>query len=65
MDFEECGSVVAPSKASKEMKGNKVMVVVEVHREDVREVETLEQCDNHDIRNVDISSYFPSRVDII
>ena len=65
MDFEECGSVVASSKASKEMKGNKVMVVVEVHREDVREVETREQCDNHDIRNVDTSSYLPSRVDII
>lgn len=65
MDFEECGSVVAPSKAIKEMKGNKVMVVVEVHREDVREVETREQCENHDIRNVDTSSYLPSRVDII
>jgi hypothetical protein len=47
------------------MKGNKVMVVVEVYREDVRDVETREQCDNYDIRNVDTSSYLPSRVDII
>ena len=40
MDLEECGSVVAPSEAIKEMKGNRVVVAVEVHREDVREAET-------------------------
>jgi len=56
---------VTPSEARKEMEDNRVVVAVE----DVREIETEEQCDNDDIRNVVIEEtyptpYLPSRITI-
>ena len=56
--LQEFGSVVTSSEASKEVECNRVVVAVEVNREDVRKVETEEQCGNDDIRNVVVTSSY-------
>lgn len=60
IDQEKCEIAVTPAEESKEMEGNRVVVAVEVHKEDVWEVETED-----DIRNAIIegnhSTYHNSR----
>ena len=65
IDQEKCEIAVTPAEESKEMEGNRVVVAVEVHKEDVWEVETEDDKRNAIIEgNHPTPSYLPPRITI-